>query len=242
AGGAWLWARSPLPMADRTRRAYTSSGSSAARDRSAETSSGDAGLASSAPRNVHRSVPGRQAAPHWRRALRQAREAGWTLKHLGAPHRFGVVVCPAGEHTFDVDSTARGSETKALEVPKLLRRCQHGGPTTTGSRVAERLERAQRLLDRAEQLIGIAMEDLERVEAQHAALAELDRVELLLAAADKAVGGGLAAAPGGAVGGGAGREGGPRGWSHRPDTGSCRGNSGRGSGCRAPDPPVPHGR
>jgi hypothetical protein len=137
--------------------------------------------------------PGHQK-PHWRRALRQAREAGWTLKHLGAPHRFGVVVCPAGEHTFDVDSTARGAETKALAVPKLLRRCQHGGPTTTGSRVAERLERARRLLDRAEQLIGIAMEDLERVEAQHAALAELDRVELLLAAADKAVDEVLAAA------------------------------------------------
>jgi hypothetical protein len=38
------------------------------------------------------------------------------------------------------------------------------------------------------------MEDLERVEAQHAALAELDRVELLLAAADKAVDEVLAAA------------------------------------------------
>ena len=49
-------------MADRTRRAYTSSGSSAARDRSAETSSGETGLASSPARNVHRSVPGRQAA------------------------------------------------------------------------------------------------------------------------------------------------------------------------------------
>jgi len=132
--------------------------------------------------------------PHWSRALRQARKAGWTLKHMGAPHRFGVVVCPAGEHTFDVDSTARGSETKALEVPKLLRRCQHGGLTTTGSRVAERLERARRLLDRAEQLISIASEDLERVEARHAALAELDRVELLLAAADTTVDEVLAAA------------------------------------------------
>ena len=37
-------------------------GRSAARNRSAETSSGDTGLASSAPRNAHRSVPGRQAA------------------------------------------------------------------------------------------------------------------------------------------------------------------------------------
>jgi|SRR5215475_3330475 len=137
--------------------------------------------------------PGHQK-PHWRRALRQAREAGWTLKHLGAPHRFGVVVCPAGEHTFDVDCTARGSETKALEVPKLLRRCEHGEPTATGPRVAERLERAWRLLDRAEQLISIALEDLERVEARHAALAELDRVELLLAAADATVDEVLAAA------------------------------------------------
>jgi hypothetical protein len=124
---------------------------------------------------------------YWRQALKQARAAGWTLKYLGAAHRFGQVLCPGPadeQHSFTVDSTARGSETKALEVPKLLRKCRHGTPPDTGSRVAERQEEAHRLLDRADQLIDQAAEGLERAENKQAALA---RLELLLETAELTV-------------------------------------------------------
>jgi hypothetical protein len=49
---------------------------------------------------------------HWHEPLAAARRAGWTLTYVNAPHRFGVVNCPANEHSFVVDKTAKGSETK----------------------------------------------------------------------------------------------------------------------------------
>ena len=131
--------------------------------------------------------------PHWKVALRQARSAGWTLRYLGAAHWFGVVVCPAGEHTFSVDSTARGAETIAKEVPKLLRACPHGGAGQGGSKVARRLAECDRLLAGAEQLIDMADGELVRAEAKRAALAELDRIELLLETAEASVDESLAA-------------------------------------------------
>jgi hypothetical protein len=94
--------------------------------------------------------------PYWKVALRQARSAGWTLRYLGAPHWFGVVVCPTGEHQFSVDSTARGAETVAGEVPKLLRACPHGVAAPGGSKTGPRRAECDRLLTRAEDLIDQA--------------------------------------------------------------------------------------
>lgn len=117
---------------------------------------------------------------------------GWTLRYLGAAHWFGVVACPAGEHTFSVDSTARVAETIAKEVPKLLRACPHSSAGQGGSKVARRLTECDRLLARAEQLIDMADTELVRAEAKQAALAELDRIELLLDTAEASVGESLA--------------------------------------------------
>jgi hypothetical protein len=129
--------------------------------------------------------------PYWKVALKQARTAGWTLRYLGSSHWFGVVVCPAGEHTFGVDSTARGAETIAAEVPKLLRDCPHGAVRPDGSKVAQRRAESERLLRRAEELVDMAGADLGRAEAREAARAELDRLELLLDTAQLTVDEGL---------------------------------------------------
>lgn len=121
--------------------------------------------------------------PYWKRALKQAREAGWSLHHLAAAHRFGVLTCPAGEHTVNVDQTARGAETVAKDVPKRLRGCTHG-TEEIGSKVEQRRVRAETLLTSAEKLLDAADRDLGRLEASQAAWAELDRLELLVATAE----------------------------------------------------------
>jgi hypothetical protein len=118
--------------------------------------------------------------PYWKVALKQARSAGWTLRYLGSPHWFGVVVCPDGEHTFGVDSTARGAETKAAEVPKLLRSCPYSAVRSGASKVAQRTAEALGLLVRAEDLVDQAAEYLGRAEDRRFVLAEIDRLELLL--------------------------------------------------------------
>lgn len=130
--------------------------------------------------------------PYWNVALKQARAAGWTFTTGG--HWFGVASCPAGEHTFGVDKTAKGGETKALEVPKLLRSCQHGMPTTSGSKVAARRAECERLLTRAEELISIAAADLRLAEQRQEAFAELDNLSVVLDTADATVNEVLAAA------------------------------------------------
>lgn len=130
--------------------------------------------------------PSHQKA-YWRTALRQARTAGWTLRHLGSPHWFGVVLCPAGEHTFGVDSTARGAETIAAEVPKQLRACTHSVAGPDGSKVAQRRAESERLLRRAEELVDMAAVHLDRAEQKKTVRAELDRLELLLNSAQLTV-------------------------------------------------------
>jgi hypothetical protein len=120
--------------------------------------------------------------PYWNKALKQAHDAGWSLKYLDAPHRFGIVSCPAGEHVFDVDKTARGAETRANEVPKKIRSCQHGAAQSESKMEARRARCAQ-LLDRAEELLDGVERDLPLAEAKLAATAELDRLELILATA-----------------------------------------------------------
>lgn len=124
----------------------------------------------------------RHQKQHWREALKQARDAGWTLHHLGAPHRFGIVKCPEGEHTFAVGSTARNSETHARQVPKRLRACRHGSTRLT--RPAAREAECTKLLDRADELIRRASDDLCLAQALTMARADCDAIESMLDSAD----------------------------------------------------------
>jgi len=119
--------------------------------------------------------------PYWNDALKAAREAGWRLTTGG--HTFGKLSCPTGEHTLSVDRTARGGETKAKEVPKRLRQCQHGAVLPT-SKVPARKAECELLLARAGELIASAEDDLWRVEQQQHALADLERLALILETAD----------------------------------------------------------
>ncbi len=121
--------------------------------------------------------------PYWNKALGEARNAGWTLTYIDAPHSFGSVSCPAGEHTFSVDKTARGGETKAKEAIKKIRWC----PDSTaepGSKVRSRQRECERLLAVAEELITIAEDGLTAAVEKQAAQHELDRIELLLQTAN----------------------------------------------------------
>lgn len=120
---------------------------------------------------------------HWNEALRAARRAGWTLRHLGASHRFGDAFCPGDEDgsrcTFRIDMTARDSEVHSREALKDIRLCPHG-TATPGSKVKVRQQECQRLLDRADCLIEDADSALARAEARQVALAELERVQMQL--------------------------------------------------------------
>jgi hypothetical protein len=114
--------------------------------------------------------------PHWNKPLGEARRAGWTLTFIDAPHRFGVVSCPGGEHTFDVDQTATGGETKSKEATKKIRWCRHG-TIQGGSKVRARQEECNNLLDVADELIAAAAEGLTMAESKQVTEVELDRLE-----------------------------------------------------------------
>lgn len=118
--------------------------------------------------------------PWWRTALKKAREAGWSLHYIGAPHLYGQIRCPAGEHTATVDCTARGGETYAVAAETDVRECRHGTGGGPGSRVEERREAAAELLATAERLIDAARDGLDRIEANLDAFEELARLALLL--------------------------------------------------------------
>lgn len=124
---------------------------------------------------------------YWNEALDAARAAEWTLNYVDAPHRFGVVLCPGGNdgnrHSFKVDKTAVGGETKSREAQKPIRACQHG-PATTGSKVRVRKEECERLLDEAERLISVADARVSVAEARAAAWADLERIEAQLETAE----------------------------------------------------------
>jgi len=113
---------------------------------------------------------------HWHEPLAEARRTGWTLTYVNAPHRFGVVSCPAGEHTFMVDKTAKGAETKAKEALKKIRWCGHppAGPAQ------EQRDIAAELLDVASQLVIEVALGLEQAEAKQNAQEALDGLELQL--------------------------------------------------------------
>jgi hypothetical protein len=116
---------------------------------------------------------------HWHSPLTEARLAGWTLTYVDAPHRFGIVSCPAGEHTFEVDKTARGSETKAREARKKIRWCEHPpvGP------VKGQRDKSKNLLDIADDLATEVEQELPNAEAKQSAQEALDRLEVQLATA-----------------------------------------------------------
>jgi hypothetical protein len=119
----------------------------------------------------------------WNEALAEAHAAGWTLTYIDAPHTFGVVSCPSEDgdtrHSFMVDKTARGGETKSREARKLVRGCQHAS-AATGSKVRQRQEECERLLHEAEQLISTADAGLTSAEARAAAWADVERIETQL--------------------------------------------------------------
>jgi hypothetical protein len=119
----------------------------------------------------------------WNTALAEARRAGWTLTYYPSGHSFGVVTCPGGQHTFRVDKTARGGETKSIEARKSVRaRCRCG--SAEGDRkVQESQQECGRLLDTADELIVKADTGLTAAEAREDALEELERLELLLRSA-----------------------------------------------------------
>lgn len=110
---------------------------------------------------------------HWVKALAVAHDAGWTLTCLPTGHWWGHVACPAGEHTGTVDRTARGGETKALELIKDVRGCQHGSQSVT-SKVPRRQAECARLLDVAEELLSGAECGLEAAETRQGAYDRLD--------------------------------------------------------------------
>jgi hypothetical protein len=112
---------------------------------------------------------------HWHEPLAAARAAGWTLTYLDAPHCFGVVRCPAGEHSFSVDKTARNSETMAKEALKKISRCGH-----PAGRVRIERDEAQHLLDMAAQITADVIAGLVAAEAKLDAQEVLDRLELQL--------------------------------------------------------------
>lgn len=112
---------------------------------------------------------------HWREPLAAARAAGWTLTYLDAPHRFGVVRCPAGEHSFSVDKTAKGSETIAKEALKKISWCDH-----PAGRVRTERDMSQRMLDTAARLTTEVAAGLVAAEAKRDAQEVLDRLEIQL--------------------------------------------------------------
>jgi len=97
------------------------------------------------------------------------------LIYVNAPHRFGVVYCPAKEHSFTVDKTAKGSETKAREALKRISWCDH-----PAGRVRTQRDESQRLLDTAGRLTAEVEEGLVAAEAKQDAQEALDRLEIQL--------------------------------------------------------------
>lgn len=112
---------------------------------------------------------------HWHDPLAAARAAGWTLTYLDAPHCFGVVRCPAGEHSFSVDKTAKGSETMAKEALKRISWCDH-----PAGRVRTERDESQRLLDMAARLTTEVAAGLVAAEAKRDANEVLDRLAIQL--------------------------------------------------------------
>ena len=112
----------------------------------------------------------------WREALARARRAGWTLKHLNASHRFGVVYCPAEVHNFKVGMTPKNSETHAKEAEKKVTWCGHLPPGP----LWDRRDRAGELLDAAERIILSVATGLDMIDRRLDAYKLFDQLEIQL--------------------------------------------------------------
>lgn len=119
----------------------------------------------------------------WKKALAKARRAGWTLTYMNAPHRFGVVSCPAGQHTFDVGKTPRGSERRAREAVREVAKCKH----PPQGLVRDRRDRADELLDNAERITLEVTDGLDKVAKQLNAYRLFNELELQLRTASESV-------------------------------------------------------
>ena len=118
----------------------------------------------------------------WREALARARRAGWTLKYLNAPHCFGVVSCPAEDHTFKVGMTPKSSETHAKEAEKKVTRCEHLPPGP----LRDHRDRAGELLDVAERIaleVAVGLDKISRRLDAHKLFDQLE-IQLKTAAAN----------------------------------------------------------
>lgn len=116
---------------------------------------------------------------YWRAPLELAQAAGWTLTYLDAPHTFGHVACPTGQHRFKVDSTANGASFFAAEASKTIeRKCRHGVATGAG-KVQERVQNGRALLDRVDEILDSTESDLAVAEAYQGAWAIVEDLEAL---------------------------------------------------------------
>lgn len=137
---------------------------------------------------------------HWRRTLKVARDADWHLRKYDG-HAFGKIACRAKPDAYEaadvcvvnVDSTAEGAETIALEAQQRIRLCPHKTETPVDSqadspvvKAQQKLKDAGRFLDGAERLIAHAnawreaQDALDRAEAFDQAEDRIADAELLL--------------------------------------------------------------
>lgn len=128
----------------------------------------------------------RHQKAYWHSVLAEARRAGWTLKYLDAPHAFGEVSCPGGDHVFLVDKTARGGESASVRARRMIDRCTHRRPAADSEARAVQ-ERCERMLDEAGRLIECADEGLARASALRDAWDSVERLDLQLRTATETV-------------------------------------------------------
>jgi len=103
--------------------------------------------------------------PHWRKPMKQAQAAGWSLEYIDAPHLFGYAWCPGKQHKFKVDKTATGAAFWASEASKIItRNCRHGTATGAG-KVRERQDTALRTLEALDSVLDAVGRDIEILEA-----------------------------------------------------------------------------
>jgi hypothetical protein len=101
------------------------------------------------------------AKSYWRHALDLYRNAQWRLHYIDAPHRFGVVQCPCGQHTVNVDKTASAGAFYASMAPTKIRACEKSRGADS---VSSKIHRATRLVANAEHLMDEAEAGLEHLE------------------------------------------------------------------------------
>lgn len=102
----------------------------------------------------------------WREALPKAQQAGWWLeKYVGtSKHRWAKLKCRRTDDrddavcTIRVDSSGKGAENVARDVPKKIKNCPHrsedlDSPDAALQRARERLDDARALLEAVERLL-----------------------------------------------------------------------------------------